>query len=170
MRRSCLRPSQPPPLCPVVGSMQHQDGACAPCMPSLPPSHPTPLGLPRTRAGPPPRYSFSCPESLGPLCVWLGGRGCGMGGVWNRGSGFWLRELSARQPCEADLTLSSQRVAVCSSDPFQPVVAREGRDGFPKAWFWLQVWATLSRSAAGTNWPCWPLPAPRLCAIPVYTV
>lgn len=87
-----------PPLCPVVGSTQHQDGASAPCMPSLPPSHPTPLGLPRTGAGPPHLYSFSCPESLGPLCVWLGGRGCGMGGVWNRGSGFRLRELSARQP------------------------------------------------------------------------
>ena len=34
---------------------------------------------------------------------------------------------------EADLTLSSQRVAVCSSDPVQPIVAREGRDGFPEA-------------------------------------
>lgn len=162
MSRSCPRPSQPPPLCPVFGSTQHQDGASAPCMPSLPPSHPTPLGLPRTGAGPPHRYSFSCPESPGPLWgdgVWGVGGGR-VGGVWNRGSGFRLRELSAGQACEADLTLSSQRVAICSSDPVQPTGAREGRDGFPEAWFWLHVWAKLSRPAAGTNWPCWPLPAP----------
>ena len=98
----------------------------------------------------------------------MGGVGREGAGVWNCGSGFWVRELSARQACEADLTLSSQSVAICSSDPVQPAVAHEGRGGFLEAWFWLQVWATLSRPAARRNWPCWPLPAP-ICASPPFT-
>ena len=72
--------------------------------------------------------------------AFVGGVGREGAGVWNCGSGFWVRELSARQACEADLTLSSQSVAICSSDPVQPAVAHEGRGGFLEAWFWLRVW------------------------------
>ena len=167
VRRSCLLPSQLPPLCPVVGSTQHQDGASAPCTLPLPgPSPPhTPPWSPQDQSRASSQLLLPTPQVSR---AFVGGVGREGAGVWNCGSGFWVRELSARQACEADLTLSSQSVAICSSDPVQPAVAREGRAGFLEAWFWLQVWAMLSRPAARRNWPCWPLPAP-ICASPPFT-
>lgn len=77
VRRSCLRPSQLPPLCPVAGSTQHQDGASVPCMPSRAPPHPT---RPLVSPGPEQGLLTAAPShapSLQGLCG-----GWGEGGGW----------------------------------------------------------------------------------------